>query len=79
MDTLAEWSRRRLAKPMGFPRVGSNFSNPTGVDLFQVSFSQNTPSHPQTQVCCLMWQKGLVDEYIIAIDVTRVRFPEGGF
>ena len=27
-DTLAEWSRRRPAKPMGSPRVGSN---PTGV------------------------------------------------
>ena len=30
MDTLAEWSRRRPAKPMGSPRVGSN---PTGVDF----------------------------------------------
>ena len=30
MDTLAEWLRRRPAKPMGSPRVGSN---PTGVDL----------------------------------------------
>ena len=29
MDTLAEWPRRRPAKPMGSPRVGSN---PTGVD-----------------------------------------------
>jgi hypothetical protein len=29
-DTLAEWLRRRPAKPMGSPRVGSN---PTGVDL----------------------------------------------
>ena len=29
-DTLAEWLRRRLAKPMGSPRVGSN---PTGVAL----------------------------------------------
>ena len=29
-DTLAERLRRRPAKPMGFPRVGSN---PTGVDL----------------------------------------------
>ncbi len=28
MDTLAEWLRRRPAKPMGTPRVGSN---PTGV------------------------------------------------
>ena len=28
MDTLAEWLRRRPAKPMGSPRVGSN---PTGV------------------------------------------------
>ena len=27
-DTLAEWLRRRPAKPMGSPRVGSN---PTGV------------------------------------------------
>lgn len=30
MDTLAEWLRRRPAKPMGSPRVGSN---PTGVDV----------------------------------------------
>ena len=30
MDTLAEWLRRRPAKPMGSPRVGSN---PTGVDF----------------------------------------------
>ena len=29
-DTLAEWLRRRPAKPMGSPRVGSN---PTGVAL----------------------------------------------
>ena len=29
-DTLAEWLRRRPAKSMGFPRVGSN---PTGVVL----------------------------------------------
>ena len=28
IDTLAEWLRRRPAKPMGSPRVGSN---PTGV------------------------------------------------
>ena len=30
MDTLAEWSRRRPAKPMGSPRVGLD---PTGVDF----------------------------------------------
>ena len=30
IDTLAEWLRRRPAKPMGSPRVGSN---PTGVDM----------------------------------------------
>ena len=29
-DTLAEWLRRRPAKPMGSSRVGSN---PTGVDF----------------------------------------------
>jgi hypothetical protein len=29
-DTLAEWLRRRPAKPMGSPRAGSN---PAGVDL----------------------------------------------
>ena len=34
-DTLAEWLRRRPAKPMGSPRVGSN---PTGV----VSLSENS-------------------------------------
>jgi hypothetical protein len=33
-DTLAEWLRRRPAKPMGFPRVGSN---PTGVVCFHSS------------------------------------------
>ena len=32
MDTLAEWLRRRPAKPMGSPRVGSN---PTGVALWR--------------------------------------------
>jgi hypothetical protein len=32
-DSLAERLRRRPAKPMGFPRVGSN---PTGVDLFVI-------------------------------------------
>ena len=32
-DTLAERLRRRPAKPMGFPRVGSN---PTGVDIFVI-------------------------------------------
>ena len=30
-DTLAEWLRRRPAKPLGFARVGSN---PTGVVIF---------------------------------------------
>ena len=34
MDTLAEWLRRRPAKPMGSPRVGSN---PTGVDFSKVA------------------------------------------
>ena len=32
-DTLAEWLRRRPAKPMGSPRVGSN---PTDVDFHRV-------------------------------------------
>jgi hypothetical protein len=32
-DTLAERLRRRPAKPMGFPRVGSN---PTGVDIIVI-------------------------------------------
>ena len=32
-DTLAEWLRRRPAKPIGSPCVGSN---PTGVDLQHV-------------------------------------------
>ena len=30
IDTLAEWLRRRPAKPVGSARVGSN---PTGVDF----------------------------------------------
>ena len=34
-DTLAEWLRRRPAKPMGSPRVGSN---PTGVVRVQGGF-----------------------------------------
>ena len=34
-DTLAEWLRRRPAKPMGSPRVGSN---PTGVVSRQPAF-----------------------------------------
>ena len=32
-DTLAEWLRRRSAKPMGSPRVGSNL---TGVAIAYV-------------------------------------------
>ena len=39
-DTLAEQLRRRPAKPMGSPRVGSN---PTGVVL---AFSSNGPELP---------------------------------
>ena len=35
MDTLAECLRRRPAKPMGSPRVGSN---PTGVELMQLAY-----------------------------------------
>ena len=37
-DTLAEWLRRRPAKPMGSPRVGSN---PTGVVLAQTKLSRD--------------------------------------
>ena len=37
MDTLAERLRRRPAKPMGSPRVGSN---PTGVDFSKEKTSQ---------------------------------------
>ena len=53
-DTLAEWLRRRPAKPMGSPRVGSN---PTGVVLYlcidikevcQIHWtSTNTNRHPR--------------------------------
>ena len=38
-DTLAEWLRRRPAKPLGFARVGSN---PTGVVIFLHSRFQIT-------------------------------------
>ena len=34
-DTLAERLRRRPAKPMGSPRVGSN---PTGVDILVFAY-----------------------------------------
>ena len=37
-DTLAEWLRRRPAKPMGSPRVGSN---PTGVVFYFLSPPQS--------------------------------------
>ena len=37
-DTLAEWLRRRPAKPMGSPRAGSN---PTGVVLVQTKLSRD--------------------------------------
>ena len=43
MDTLAEWLRRRPAKPMGSPRVGSN---PTGVDVSWVH-GTHAPHHPR--------------------------------
>ena len=39
LDTLAEWLRRRPAKPLGFARVGSN---PTGVVIFLFSKSFKT-------------------------------------
>ena len=63
-DTLAEWLRRRPAKPMGSPRVGSN---PTGV-VFTLHLQSvcclrkdwsllesPTPSpFPQPRACCLL-------------------------
>ena len=38
-DTLAEWLRRRPAKPLGFARVGSN---PTGVVIFCLRTKNST-------------------------------------
>ena len=38
-DTVAEWLRRRPAKPMGFHRVGSN---PTGVALQALGFPRTS-------------------------------------
>ena len=46
-DTLAEWLRRRPAKPMGSPRVGSN---PTGVELERRCFSQTNQTVPRAKV-----------------------------
>ena len=45
-DTLAEWLRRRPAKPMGFPRVGSN---PTGVAPLHCAkrLTKTKPSMPR--------------------------------
>ena len=40
-DTLAEWLRRRPAKPMGSPRVGSN---PAGVVSVVFAFKSVSPS-----------------------------------
>ena len=40
MDALAEWLRRRPAKPMGSPRVGSN---PTGVAAHRTAFLSLSP------------------------------------
>ena len=44
MDTLAEWLRRRPAKPMGSPRVGSN---PTGVAGVAAPAPRVTAGHRQ--------------------------------
>ena len=46
-DTLAERLRRRPAKPMGSPRVGSN---PTGVAF--VSLQMNDLCSRWSQLCC---------------------------
>jgi hypothetical protein len=37
-DALAEWLRRRPAKPLGFARTGSN---PVGVVLFHVALDKH--------------------------------------
>lgn len=47
MDTLAEWLRRRPAKPMGSARVGSN---PTGVVFHFLSYFQATTNATTTTV-----------------------------
>ena len=41
IDTLAEWLRRRPAKPMGSPCVGSN---PTGVDMVDCPLAIHQPA-----------------------------------
>ena len=58
-DTLAEWSRRRPAKPMGSPRVGSN---PTGVVSWILWFSDlkaqiNVSLQRSSQVPCATFAK----------------------
>jgi hypothetical protein len=50
-DTLAEWLRRRPAKPMGSPRVGSN---PTGVVVLACAMLGRLlkGTHPRLCACC---------------------------
>ena len=69
-DTVSEWLRRWTRNPLGSARAGSN---PAGV-----GFSVQAPV-----AVCSRWYRsnyyriiGLVVEYIVAIDVTRVRFPD---
>ena len=48
VDTLAEWLRRRPAKPMGSPCVGSN---PTGVDIYFVACHGVSGAATPSEVC----------------------------
>lgn len=68
MDTLAEWLRRRPAKPMGSPRVGSN---PTGVDSVCIwKFARKKGLRVRNSPICTLSQNGY------GADKAKQNFPK---
>ena len=67
-NIVAEWWRRRPAKPMGSPRVGSN---PTGVDLLQCRNGRPGGVAQRAGLC----YKG---RGVLASDAARWRVPSSG-
>ena len=67
-NIVAEWWRRRPAKPMGSPRVGSN---PTGVDLLQCRNGRPSGVVQRAGLC----YKG---RGVLASDAARWRVPSSG-